>query len=120
MHVAKGGTLAGVAAAVGAVLITASTFTNHTGQWRLGLVVLLCGLTGVLCARASADTQRLIAHQTAAARLTARERQEYMELGWRAKEIDAATTPQLQSVEADIVPMPAQRPAPYVTRDGSA
>ncbi|WP_327162051.1 hypothetical protein [Streptomyces zaomyceticus] len=120
MHVAKGGILAGVAAAVGAVLIAASTVTNHTGQFRLGLVAMLCGLTGVLCARASADTQRLIAHQSAAARLTARERQEYVEMGWRAKEIDAATTPQLQSVEAEIVQMPLQRPTSYVTRDGSA
>ncbi|MFD0078177.1 hypothetical protein ACFVIY_37750 [Streptomyces sp. NPDC127166] len=120
MHVPKGGILAGLLAAVGAALVIASTFTDHTGQWRIGLVLLLCGLTGVLCARASADTARLIAHQAAAARLTARERQKYVELGWRAKEIDTATTPQLQSVDAEVVAMPTQRPAPYVTRDGSA
>ncbi|MFE5658314.1 hypothetical protein ACFQ9H_19255 [Streptomyces sp. NPDC056517] len=119
MHVPKVEiVLAGTAAAVGAAMVAASAFTGHTGQFRIGLVVLLCGLTGVLCARASADTARLIAHQTAAARLTARERQEYVEMGWRAKEIDAATTTQLQSVDAEIVPM--QRTTPYATRDGSA
>ncbi|MFJ7067548.1 hypothetical protein [Streptomyces sp. NPDC101115] len=122
MHVPKGGGVAGVAgAAVGAALVVASTLTEHTGQFRIGLVLMLCGLTGVLCARSAADTERLIAHQTSAARLSARERQEYVELGWRAKEIDVAST-QLQPVESDaeVVHMPLQRPDSYARRDGSA
>lgn len=123
MHVPRGLFVAGSVVAVGAALVVASAITEHTGQFRIGLVLLLCGLTGVLCARGSSDTSRLIAHQAAASRLTARERQEYVELGWRAKEIDAASMqlrPVESETEAEVVAMPIQRPEPLARRDGSA
>lgn len=119
MHVPKGVVVAGSAAAVGAALVIASAVTDHTAQFRVGLVLLLCGLAGYLSARSSLDTMRLIAHQAQTARLTIRERQLYTELGWKAAQLDTQPE-QAPAVHGDVVPLPVQRPTPYVRRDGSA
>lgn len=109
--------MAGLTAAVGAALVTVSAITHHTTEFRVGLVLLLCGLAGYLAARASADTARLIAHQAKVARLTVQERQMYTEIGWKAAQLDnQPAQPEL----GEVVPLPVQRPAPYVRRDGSA
>lgn len=110
--------VAALVAAGGAALVIASALTHHNGQFRIGIVLLLCGLAGYICARSSMDTARLIAHQAQVARLTVRERQMYTELGWKAAQIDSHDS--LHTTHGEVVPLPTQRPAPRVRRGGSA
>lgn len=108
---------AALIAVSGAALVIASAMTDHTGQFRVGLVLLLCGLAGYVCARGSRDTDRLIAHQAQVARLTVQERQLYTELGWKAALID---TDEDRTTQGEVVPLPTQRPVIQVRQGGSA
>ncbi|MYT22792.1 hypothetical protein GTW69_21285 [Streptomyces sp. SID7760] len=119
MHAPRPVTVAVAIAAVGAVLVLASALTEESALFRIGLVPLLCGLAGAVSARNHQDNVRLLAFQAQAARLTARERQRYTELGWRAAEINTRTAAEQAEPAGDIVPFPKQ-PTPLVHRDGGA
>lgn len=106
-------------AAVGAVLVIGSAIADHAALGRIGFVPLLCGLAGAISARAHDDNNRMMALQTQLAHLSARERQRYTELGWRAAEIDRRDAAERAEPQGDVVQFPAQ-PTPLAGRDGSA
>lgn len=106
-------------AAVGAALVITSTLIGHDVLGRLGFVPLLCGLAGAISARSHEDNNRMMALQTQLARLTARERQQYTELGWRAAEIDRRDAARRAEPQGDLVQFPEQPGSP-LRRDGSA
>jgi hypothetical protein len=122
MHVPRG-VVAGSVAAVGAALITYAALDDHTASYRIGLVLLLVGLTGVVVVSNRRDTERLMTHQTRIASLSKRQAQQYTEMGWRAAKIDTVTasgTAEASEGRADVLPMPGPRNETYIRHGGSA
>ncbi|GAA3374645.1 hypothetical protein GCM10017750_08890 [Streptomyces racemochromogenes] len=118
MEAPRSVTVAVSIAAVGAALVLTSALNDHSGLFRAGLVPLLCGLAGAISARSHHDNVKLLAFQAQAACLTARERQRYTELGWRAAEINMRNTAEPEEPAGDVVPFPTQS-GPLARCDGS-
>lgn len=102
---------------LGTVLAAHGAVTDTAVTYRLGMLVVLLGVAGVLDARIGAKTRRLIEHQISVAKIGAQERQQWAEMGWKAAELSAA--PAQSDRGGKIVDMPTRR-AHEMRRDGSA
>ncbi|MEV8394778.1 MULTISPECIES: hypothetical protein [unclassified Streptomyces] len=107
-------------AVVGTALVTYGTVVDHLAMYRAGLASLLVGLIALADARNAHAERRLIMHQEAVARLTARERQQYAEMGWKAARLDALEGNTGADENADIVRFPGTRTHSEMRKDGSA
>ncbi|MBC2864427.1 hypothetical protein [Streptomyces mexicanus] len=103
---------------MGLVLALHGAIAGRTMTYRLGLVILLVGLAGVVETRIRINTHRLIAHQVDIARITAQERQSFAEMGWKACLLSMKSE-RPNAAGADIVELPARRTS-EMRRDGSA
>lgn len=103
------GTASVVVTAVGAVATAIGTVRDHELTCRIGFAALLVGLTWIVIHRGKVNTQRLIDHQEACAKLHAQECQEWARMGWRAARIDIPA-PELHSVRrGKVVRLPDSR-----------
>ncbi|WP_405674798.1 hypothetical protein OG292_02970 [Streptomyces sp. NBC_01511] len=104
---------------VGAVLVTGGATGDHAAGYRIGLALFLVGLVWLIDVRNQKSSKVLMAHQVAVARMSARERQQYAELGWKAAALDALDGEE-RGGKAEIVRFPGARRHVDVRRNDSA
>lgn len=104
--------------AAGLVFAIHGTAAGAATTYRLGMMLLLVGVAGVVEARIRINTSKLIAHQVDVARIGVQERQRFAEMGWKAA-ILSAVPEQPNAAGGKVVDMPARR-TPEMRKDGSA
>lgn len=112
-----GAILAGVTTA-GGVLTAHGTLSDTAMTYRAGFAALLIGLAGLVLHRQHCYVHRLMEHQAKLAVLSAQERQQYAEMGWRAAQLDASGGDVIGS--AQVVHLPSTRPSAAHRQNGSA
>ncbi|NJP71942.1 hypothetical protein [Streptomyces sp. C1-2] len=112
---AKACVIVGIALAIHGVLAdSALTF-------RPGILITLLSALAHLHMTSRANTREVMAHRAHLARMSAQERQQYTEIGWRAALLDALTEDAPTAADdAEIVHLPRARTTPQMRRDGSA
>ncbi|MFD5838176.1 hypothetical protein ACFWHV_32205 [Streptomyces collinus] len=113
--------LAKAFAVVGIALALHGTFTDRAATFRAGMLTLVASSGLWIHTTGRINTQRIIEHQDRAARLTAQERQEYAQMGWKAARLDAMTGEgRRMAGDAEVFELPHARHTPRARRDGSA
>lgn len=106
---------------VGITLAAHGTITDQAATFRCGMLILLLSTAAALHMTSRANAREVMAHQVRVARLTAQERQQYTEIGWKAARLDAlAEDAPTAAGDADVVRLPRARTAHQMRRDGSA
>ncbi|MEU0675420.1 hypothetical protein ABZ330_21515 [Streptomyces sp. NPDC006172] len=113
--------LAKACAVVGIVLALHGAIADRSTTWRAGLLTLVSSIGVSIHLTSRYNTQKLMEHQAQTARLTARERQQYAQMGWNAHAIDALTEePSETAGDAEVIRLPHARNNPQMRRNGSA
>ncbi|WP_399142258.1 hypothetical protein Q3A86_32985 [Streptomyces sp. NBUA17] len=113
--------LAKACAIVGIALAAFGIIADRTTEFRSGMLILLVSSAAAVQLTQREHLRQAMAHTARVARLTARERQQWAEYGWRAAQIDALTedTPETAG-GAEVVGLPHPRHTPQMRRNGSA
>lgn len=113
--------LAKACAVVGIALAAYGIIADRADAFRTGVLVLLISSAASVQLTQRENLHQVMAHQSHVARLTAQERQQWTEYGWRAAQIDAQTegTPKTAG-GAEVVALPHPRHTPQMRRNGSA
>jgi hypothetical protein len=111
--------LAKVCVIVGIAFALHGTITDRASTYRIGMLTLFLSIGACLHLTSRYNTERLMVHQARVARLTAHERQQYTEMGWKAARLDADEEPPMLG-DAEIVNLPRARNSPQIRRNGSA
>lgn len=96
-------------ATVGVATAAQGATTADTMIYRSGLVLLIIGGTALIWCGAQRNARRVMEHQERMLALTARERQDYAEMGWRAAVLEMESTGSV-SHEAHVVNFPRTHP----------
>ena len=113
--------LSGLAAAVGAALVTHGIVADGQVTYRAGIALLIAGLVGLADTHQRRNTERLMAHQARLAELSIAERWRYAEMGWKAAKLDSLDDEAQESAgDAQVVHLPGARAASEARRNGSA
>jgi hypothetical protein len=105
-------------ASIGLATALHGTVADSSTSYRLGMILLLVGLAGIVEARVRINTYTLIEHQIDVARLSAQERQRFAEMGWRAAVLNAVPE-QSNTAGGKVVDLPTRR-TPEMRKGGSA
>ncbi|MFF9088593.1 hypothetical protein ACF1BE_19615 [Streptomyces sp. NPDC014991] len=94
---------------------------DRAATFRVGTLALISSAALHLHMTSRLNTHAVMAHQATLARMSMRERQQYAEMGYKARCFEALTEDAPETTgAADIVRLPVARHAPQMRRNGSA
>ncbi|MEU3289953.1 hypothetical protein [Streptomyces longwoodensis] len=106
---------------MGIALALHGTLMDRAATFRGGMLVLVTSAAALLYATSRLNVKTVLDHQEAMAHLTMRERQEYAQMGYRAREyMEWAKGAPEAAEDADVIRFPLPPDEPPLRRNGSA